>query len=333
MKFIDEAKIDLEAGDGGNGCIAFRRETFIPRGGPSGGNGAPGGSIYFVGSKELTTLMDFRYNRLFRAPRGEHGRGSSQHGKAGEDLHLPVPLGTQIFNAKTDELIADILEPGQTVCAAKAGRGGRGNESFRSSINQAPMYANKGDPGEQVTIRLELKIMADVGLIGFPNAGKSTFLSAVSNARPKIADYPFTTVSPCLGVVQYQDYKSFVVADLPGLIEGAHEGKGMGDTFLRHCERTKVYLHLVSMSPDEAEDPVVRFEKIEKELFSYDAAFKQKKHLLLLTKMELISEDEVKKTVKAFAKKKVKTIPISSVARLHLQDVVNELGKMLFNEK
>lgn len=331
MKFIDEAIIDLEAGDGGDGCVAFRRETFVPRGGPNGGNGAPGGSIYFVGSRDLTTLMDFRYNRHFRASRGGHGRGSSQHGKAGEDLYLPVPLGTQIFNDTSDELIADILDPGQTVLVAQGGRGGRGNESFRSSTNQAPMYAKKGDPGQHLRIRLELKVMADVGLIGFPNAGKSTFLSVISNARPEIADYPFTTKSPCLGVVQYRDFKSFVVADLPGLIEGAHEGKGMGDTFLKHCERTKVYLHLVSLSPDELEDPLVRFEKIENELFSYDPAFKEKKHLLLLTKVELIDEKELNSWVKKFAKKKIKAIPISSVVRINVQTVVDELGKMLFS--
>lgn len=330
MKFIDEAKIELEAGGGGDGCVSFRREPHVPRGGPNGGNGGDGGSIYFIGDPGLSTLMDFRYNRHFRGKRGEHGKGKSQHGRGADDIILPVPLGTQIYDDHTGELLADITRPEQKICAAKGGRGGRGNESFASSIKQAPKFANKGEEGQCIKVRLELKVMADVGLIGFPNAGKSTFLSSISNARPEIAGYPFTTRSPCLGVVGYKDYQSFVVADLPGLIEGAHEGKGMGDLFLKHCERTKVYLHLVSLSPDEIEDPVTRFEKIENELIQYDPSFREKKYLLLLTKIDLISEDELQECLKEFEKKGVPAFPISSVSRKNMESIVHEIAKMLF---
>lgn len=333
MKFVDEAKIYLQAGDGGDGCMSFRRESYVPRGGPNGGNGGNGGSIIFEGRKELSTLMDFRYNRHFRGKRGDHGRGSSQHGKGADDIVLPVPLGTQIYDNDTGDLLADITEEGQRFVAAKGGKGGRGNENFKSSIKQAPSFAQPGEEGEERNVRLELKVMADVGLIGFPNAGKSTFLSTISNARPEVAGYPFTTKTPCLGVVPLQDYKSFVVADLPGLIEGAHEGKGMGDVFLKHCERTRVYLHLVSLAPDEIEDPMERFAKIENELVSYDPQFRTKKHLILLTKIELISDEEVAEWVQKFEKEGQKAFPISSVARLNIDSVILEVAKLLNDQE
>ena len=232
MKFIDEAIIHLKAGDGGNGCVSFRREKFIPRGGPDGGNGGQGGHIFFVGSKSLSTLLDFRNKKHWTASRGVHGQGKGKHGRAGEDVFIAVPLGTVV---KCDEkILCDIVQEGQTERVARGGKGGRGNANFVTSTRQAPKFAKEGEPGEEKTVRLELKLIADVGLIGLPNAGKSTFLSVVSQARPKIADYPFTTKVPVLGVVQNNLDRGFVIADLPGLVEGAHSGKGMGDRFLKH---------------------------------------------------------------------------------------------------
>lgn len=329
MKFVDEAKVLVKGGDGGRGCVSFRREKYVPRGGPDGGNGGRGGHVIVLGDSNLSTLMDFRYMRHVRAKNGEHGMGKGMHGRAGEDTVIPVPLGTMIYDAVTKELIFDITKEGQQQTVAEGGRGGRGNMTFTSSIRQAPRFAKDGDPGEERTLILELKLMADVGLIGLPNAGKSTFLSVVSNAHPRIADYPFTTLSPVLGVVQSGDAPSFVIADLPGLIEGAHEGRGMGDQFLKHCERTRVYLHLISLSPDEADSPWDRYQKIGNELLSYDVRFREKKHLVLLTKSDLLVPQKIKKSEKEFKKNGVTAIAISSITRQNLDGVLKKVGMLL----
>lgn len=329
MHFIDEAKIELKAGDGGRGCVSFRREKYIPRGGPDGGNGGRGGNIYFVGTSNLSTLMDFHYQAHIKAGKGQHGMGKTKHGKSGKDIEVPVPLGTTVYDFDTGDLIVDIVEEGQKELIAKGGLGGRGNATFVTSIKQSPQFAQDGEPGQSFTAKLELKLLADVGLIGFPNAGKSTFLSKVSNAHPKIADYPFTTMSPCLGVVKYKNASPFVIADLPGLIEGAHEGKGMGHKFLKHGERTKVYLHLVSLSPDELESPIERYKSIENELVTYDPDFKNKEKLVLLTKCELLSEDELKEVIKEFKDEGVEVTPISSVTGKNIELIEGKVTELL----
>jgi len=269
MKFIDEAILKIHAGHGGKGCVSFRREKYIPRGGPDGGNGGRGADVIFEATTNMSTLMDFRYKKILKAAAGQSGMGSGCDGKAGDDLVVPVPVGTVIYNQEQNSIVADFVKDGQREIIAKGGRGGRGNAFFVTATQQAPKFAQEGEEGGEINIRLELKLLADVGLIGLPNAGKSTFISAVSSARPKIADYPFTTLEPCLGVVKYKDAIPFVIADLPGLIEGAHAGKGMGDRFLKHAERTRVILHLVSLSPEELEEPLQRFEVIEKEVAAY----------------------------------------------------------------
>ncbi len=248
MKFIDYAKIYVKAGDGGRGCISFRREKHVPRGGPNGGDGGRGGNIIFRAAKELNTLLDLRYQREYRAERGEHGKGSNRHGRDGIDMVIPVPVGTLIKDAESGEIIADLDHDGAEVVAAHSGRGGLGNSNFATPTRQAPRYAQPGEPGEEKWLVLELKLLADVGLVGLPNAGKSTLISVISAARPKIADYPFTTLVPNLGVVKMEDLGSFVVADIPGIIEGAHTGTGLGFQFLRHIERTAILLHLVDIS-------------------------------------------------------------------------------------
>lgn len=329
MKFVDEAVIQLKAGDGGNGCVSFRREKYVPRGGPNGGNGGRGGDVYFQATSNLSTLMDFQYRRLIKAGKGQNGMGSEKDGRSGEDVIVPVPLGTMIYDDETSEVICDLIAEGEKVLVAKGGRGGKGNKHFVSSIHQTPRFAQEGEKGEEKKVRLELKLLADVGLVGLPNAGKSTFLSVVSNAHPKIADYPFTTLTPALGVVQYKDAESFVIADLPGLIEGAHDGKGMGDKFLKHCERTKIYLHLVSLPPEENLSPWERFEMIEKELIGFDEKFKEKRKLVLLTKCELISEEEQNEIIAEFLSQKIQTIPISSVTRKNIDVVLQKLSHLL----
>ncbi|MBX9848845.1 MAG: GTPase ObgE, partial [Rhodocyclaceae bacterium] len=257
MKFFDEAKIEVVAGDGGNGAATFRREKFIPFGGPDGGDGGRGGSIYAVGDRNLNTLIDYRYTRMFRAERGENGRGADCYGKGGEDLELRVPVGTIITDANTGELIADLARDGQRELIARGGKGGLGNLHFKSSTNRAPRQKTPGEEGEHRELKMELKVLADVGLLGMPNAGKSTFIRAVSAAKPKVADYPFTTLHPNLGVVRVDDNRSFVIADIPGLIEGAAEGAGLGHRFLKHLQRTGLLLHIVDVAPfDESVDPI-----------------------------------------------------------------------------
>jgi GTP-binding protein len=293
MKFVDEAVITIFAGAGGNGCVSFRREKFIPLGGPDGGDGGNGGSVYVEADENLNTLIDFRHMRQFRAQRGENGMGRQMYGKAGEDVIIRVPIGTEIINVATDEIIGDLTEHGHRVLVGRGGEGGRGNVHFKSSLNRAPRKATPGSPGEERDIRLELKLLADVGLLGFPNAGKSTFVRAVSAATPKVADYPFTTLHPHLGVVSVEPYRSFVIADIPGIIEGAAEGAGLGSLFLRHVQRTRVLLHLVDMAPfDEAIDPVYQVRAIENELRMYDPGMLAKPRWLVLNKGDLLSDEE-----------------------------------------
>jgi GTP-binding protein len=303
MKFFDEAKIEVIAGDGGNGVASFRREKFIPRGGPDGGDGGRGGSIWAVADRNLNTLIDFRYTRVFRAQRGENGRGSDCYGKGGEDMELRVPVGTAISDLNTGEAIADLDADGKRALIAKGGQGGLGNLHFKSSTNRAPRQCTPGEEGEQRELRLELKVLADVGLLGLPNAGKSTFIRAVSAARPKVADYPFTTLHPNLGVVRVDSNRSFVIADIPGLIEGAAEGAGLGHQFLRHLQRTHVLLHLVDIAPFDPGANVARDAKaIVNELKKYDEGLFRKPRWLIINKIDLVPEDERKKRIAALLK-------------------------------
>jgi GTP-binding protein len=304
MKFVDEATIDVIAGDGGSGCMSFRREKFIPFGGPNGGDGGRGGSVFAVGDRNLNTLIDFRYARRHEARNGEAGRGSDQYGAAAEDIVLRMPMGTIIRDAETGDVIAELLVPDERVLIVKGGDGGFGNLHFKTSTNRAPRQKTPGWPGEHKKLKLELRVLADVGLLGMPNAGKSTLIAAISNARPKIADYPFTTLHPNLGVVRVAAEQSFVVADVPGLIEGAAEGAGLGHLFLRHLQRTHLLLHLVDMAPfDEAVDPVAQAKAIVAELKKYDQALYDKPRWLVLNKLDMVPLEERAARVKDFVKR------------------------------
>jgi GTP-binding protein len=304
MKFFDEARIEVIAGSGGDGSASFRREKFVPRGGPDGGDGGRGGSIIAIADCNLNTLIDYRYMRIFRAKNGEPGRGRDCFGKGAEDIILRVPVGTVIREAETGTVIADLATDGAQALIAKGGKGGLGNLHFKSSTNRAPRQFTRGEPGEQKNLEMELKVLADVGLAGMPNAGKSTFVRAVSAARPKVADYPFTTLNPSLGVVRVDMNRSFVIADIPGLIEGAAEGAGLGHQFLRHLQRTKLILHLVDIAPfDEGTDPVKEAKAIQKELKKYDESLFAKPRWLVMNKMDLIPEADREKRAKAFVKK------------------------------
>jgi len=303
VKFIDEALIEVLAGDGGNGAASFRREKYIPRGGPDGGDGGRGGSIYALADRNINTLIDYRYARIHRAKRGENGRGADQYGKGSDDVILRMPVGTVIADVDTLEVIADLAVDGARALVAAGGKGGLGNLHFKSSVNRAPKQFTAGEEGEQRKLKLELKVLADVGLLGMPNAGKSTLIRAISAARPKVADYPFTTLAPNLGVVRTSEQKSFVVADIPGLIEGAADGAGLGHRFLRHLVRTRLLLHLVDLAPlDGDADPVHDARAIVKELKRYDEALYDKPRWLVLNKLDLIPEDERDARVKAFLK-------------------------------
>jgi GTP-binding protein len=303
VKFFDEAIIEVIAGDGGNGAASFRREKYIPRGGPDGGDGGTGGSIWAVADRNINTLIDYRYARIHRAHRGENGRGADQYGKGAEDIILRMPVGTVISAADSGERIADLATDGARALVAKGGKGGLGNLHFKSSTNRAPRQFTKGDEGEQRKLKLELKVLADVGLLGMPNAGKSTLIRAISAARPKVADYPFTTLAPNLGVVRTSEARSFVVADIPGLIEGAADGAGLGHRFLRHLARTRLLLHLVDLAPlDTSADPVHDARAIVKELKRYDEALYEKPRWLVLNKLDLIPEEERAARVAAFVK-------------------------------
>ena len=301
MKFIDEAVIEVIAGNGGNGSASFRREKYVPRGGPDGGDGGRGGSIYAIANRNINTLIDYRFARIHRAKKGENGRGAEQYGHGAEDIVLRMPVGTVITDRDTGALIADLARHDQKALLAQGGKGGLGNIHFKSSVNRAPRQATKGEEGVARFLKLELKVLADVGLLGLPNAGKSTFIRAVSAARPKVADYPFTTLHPNLGVVRVDTDKSFVIADVPGLIEGAAEGAGLGHQFLRHLQRTRLLLHLVDLSPfDPDADPVHDARSIVHELEKYDPALYAKPRWLVLNKLDLIPEDERAARVKAF---------------------------------
>jgi GTP-binding protein len=304
MKFFDEARIEVIAGKGGDGSASFRREKFVPMGGPDGGDGGRGGSIWAVADMNINTLIDYRYTRIFRAKSGENGRGRDQNGKGAEDITLRMPVGTIIRDSDSGEVIADLAKDGQKALLAKGGNGGLGNLNFKSSVNRAPKQFTRGLPGEARNLEMELRVIADVGLLGMPNAGKSTFIRAVSAARPKVADYPFTTLHPNLGVVRVDDNRSFVVADIPGLIEGAAEGAGLGHQFLRHLQRTHLLLHLVDMAPfDESADPAAEVKALAAELRKYDPALAKKPRWLVFNKADLLDVKEARKRAAALAKR------------------------------
>ncbi len=328
MKFVDEATIDIAAGNGGAGCMSFRREKFIPFGGPNGGDGGRGGSVYAVADRNLNTLIDYRYARRHEARNGEAGRGSDQYGAAAEDIVLRMPVGTIVRDAETEEVLAELLEPGVPVLLAKGGDGGFGNLHFKSSTNRAPRQKTPGWPGDEKKLKLELRVLADVGLLGLPNAGKSTLITAISNARPKIADYPFTTLHPNLGVVRAGPERSFVVADLPGLIEGAADGAGLGHLFLRHLQRTRLLLHVVDMAPFDGADPVALAKGIIKELRKYDEALYEKPRWIVLNKLDMVPAEDRPALVKDFIKRmrwKGPVFSISALAREGLDPMVQAI--------
>ncbi|OFV85074.1 MAG: GTPase ObgE [Acidobacteria bacterium RIFCSPHIGHO2_12_FULL_67_30] len=323
--FIDEAKIWVKAGDGGNGCVAFRREKYVPRGGPSGGDGGDGGDVVLESTEHLNTLLPFRYNREFRGERGRHGEGSNRHGREGEDTLIRVPVGTILFEEESGERLFDFTASGQRWVAARGGRGGRGNARFASSTNRAPRRADPGETGEERRLRLELKLLADVGLVGFPNAGKSTLISRLSAAHPKIADYPFTTLEPCLGVVAVGEEESFVLADIPGLIEGAHQGHGLGTRFLRHIERTRLLVHLVDVSAT-GRDPAEDFRVVRNELGQFSAALLEKPVVVVANKLDQPGAAERAETLRAFCQRE--GMPFHAISALR-GDGLNELRYLL----
>ena len=329
MKFFDEALIDISAGSGGSGCVSFRREKFIPFGGPNGGDGGRGGSVWAVADLNINTLIDYRYTRRFDAKNGEAGRGSDQFGAAGPDIEMRMPVGTIISDAETGEVLVELLEHGQREQLAKGGDGGFGNLHFKSSTNRSPRQKTPGWPGEARKLQLELRVLADVGLLGMPNAGKSTLIAAISNARPKIADYPFTTLHPNLGVVRVGPERSFVVADVPGLIEGASEGAGLGHQFLRHLQRTRLLLHIVDAAPfDETVDPVVQAKAIVAELKKYDPKLHAKPRWLVFNKLDMVPEDEREARVKEYVRRlrwKGPVFSISALAREGLQPLLERI--------
>ena len=326
--FVDRAKIFVASGHGGSGCVSFRREKFLPKGGPDGGDGGDGGSVIVVGDSHLRSLLDFKGVKQFRAQRGEHGKGSNRHGKKGKDVIIRVPLGTLIYDEATGELLADIRSTEDRVVVARGGKGGKGNARYVSPTNQAPRDWEPGEPGEEKTLLLELKLIADVGIVGLPNAGKSTLLSRLSKARPKIADYPFTTLQPNLGVVKYGSYQSFVMADIPGLIEGAHAGKGLGHEFLRHIERTRVLLFLIDIQSD---DPYQDYQVLLHELKSHDDTLLEKPRLIAFSKADTIPPDQRNgSNLKRFGEP---VMSISSVTGEGLSELVERLWTMLNGEE
>jgi GTP-binding protein len=330
MMFIDRARITVNAGDGGNGCMAFRREKFVPRGGPSGGDGGDGGNVNLECSDRVNTLLHFQYRRIFKAGRGRHGEGSGRHGKNGEDIAILVPPGTQVFQEPEHMLLKDFALPGERVCVARGGKGGRGNARFATSTNQAPRRSEPGRPGEVLTLSLNLKLIADVGLVGRPNVGKSTLISRISSARPKIADYPFTTLVPHLGVVALDGFRSFVVADIPGLIEGAHQGHGLGDQFLKHVERTKVLVHLVDVS-DPERDPIADFKMIARELELFNQDLAVRKQVVAASKIDVLADPGHLKRLRAMcARRRMPFLPISSVTGAGIPELIRLLAQLIF---
>ncbi len=326
MKFIDQAKIYVKAGDGGNGAISFRHEKYVPKGGPDGGNGGNGGNIGVRADKQLNTLLDYKYQRRYKAERGENGRGKNQDGKWGADLVLKVPAGTVVKDTATNDVFADLVRDGQEVVIAKGGKGGRGNAHFATPSNQAPRIAEPGEPGGERELILELKLLADVGLVGFPNAGKSTLISVISSAKPKIADYPFTTLTPNLGIVRYAEGKSFTVADIPGLIEGAHRGKGLGIQFLRHIERTKALVFLIESI---SKDPKADYKMLLGELKAYNPSLAQKPRFVAITKIDLTDSAKRRALKKISFGKNIQVKLISAVTSEGVSDLVKLMWLML----
>ncbi len=328
MKFVDRAKIYVKAGDGGNGCVAFRREKFVPFGGPSGGNGGKGGDVVLIADPSVRTLLDFKHKRHFKAENGQIGSGNNRHGKNGKDLIIKVPVGTVVKDAQTGEVLADLVSPDQKVVVAKGGRGGKGNAAFKTSTNQSPDYAEEGEKGEEKWVELELKLIADIGIVGFPNAGKSTLISVLTKARPKVADYPFTTLSPVLGVMHIDYGKSVVLADIPGLIEGASKGQGLGHHFLRHIERTKALIHLIDISDFRERDPIEAFEIINREMEKYSPELVKKPQIIVGNKIDILSDrTEIERLRKYFENKGYKFLPVS----LATLEGIDKLKKEIVN--
>ena len=328
MKFIDEAMITVQSGDGGKGCLSFRREKFIPRGGPDGGDGGKGGDIILSTTSRKRTLYQFRYQRHFKAKNGAHGQGKQKTGKKGRNLTIELPPGTLVIDADTGHLIKDLVDTGETIVILKGGRGGQGNTRFKTSTHRTPRFAQPGEPGETRTLKLELKLLADVGIIGLPNAGKSTLIAAISSARPKIANYPFTTLTPSLGVVQTDWAEPFVVADIPGLIKGAHQGTGLGIKFLRHIERTRILVHLIDVSSIDPDDPLQEYQTINQELVMYDEKLVQKPQIVVLNKLDLPG---VRKAAEIFqsAVKDKKVAFISALTGQGLEQLKSQIVQLL----
>jgi len=330
MKFIDEAEIYVKAGDGGRGCVSFRREKYIPRGGPDGGDGGKGGDVWIIADNGLVSLLDFKYKKHYTAERGEHGQGSNCTGKGGEDIVIRVPVGTVIKDKETGEIVEDLTVNGQSIIIAKGGRGGKGNAFFVSSTYQAPKFAQPGEKGEERWLHLELKLLADVGIIGFPNAGKSTLISHISAAKPKIADYPFTTLQPHLGVVKFGEHKDFIVADIPGLIEGAHKGKGLGIKFLKHIERTSLFIHLMDILPQTERDPKKDFEIINKELTAWNPDMAKRPQIVALNKVDVTeAKERLPMLLEFFKSKDIPAFPISAATGEGLDKLVKYVGRMV----
>ncbi|MEW6455956.1 MAG: GTPase ObgE [Acidobacteriota bacterium] len=328
--FVDKVKIRLEAGNGGNGCVSFRREKYVPKGGPDGGDGGDGGDIYLISDRGIKSLTFFRFNPLIKSERGAHGKGSNKKGKNGKDMYLKVPVGTIIKDAETDEIIFDFISPNLIFLAAKGGKGGRGNASFITSIKRAPKIREEGKEGEKREILLELKLIADVGIVGKPNAGKSTLLSKVSAAKPLIADYPFTTLTPHLGVVDLDYERSYIIADIPGLIEGAHLGKGLGIKFLSHIERTKLLLFLLDGSSSDFKDITNQFEILKNEIRFYDNSFSYKPRIVALNKIDIMEQNSIiKKIEEYFVEKKIEFFPISALKELGLKELKEKMWEVL----
>ncbi|MDW8027095.1 MAG: GTPase ObgE [Armatimonadota bacterium] len=329
MHFIDEATIHVKAGNGGNGCVAFRREKFVPKGGPAGGNGGRGGHVILLADPSVKTLIDLHLQKTYKASNGQHGQGSNKHGADGEDLIIRVPVGTSVYDAKTGEILADLVKPGQRVIVARGGKGGKGNAAFATPTRQTPVFAERGELGEERILRLELKLLADVGIIGYPNVGKSTLISRISAARPKIADYPFTTIVPNLGTVKIDNF-SFVVADLPGLIEGAHKGSGLGHQFLRHAERTAILLHMVDIAAVEGRDPIRDFEVINEELRLYSPKLAEKLQIIAANKIDLPkAKENLERCLPYWQKLGYEVFPVSALTGEGLKPLIYKMAELV----
>jgi GTP-binding protein len=333
-EFIDEARVYLEAGHGGRGCVSFRREKFVPRGGPDGGDGGKGGDVVVVAYRRLTTLLDFKYKRKHIAANGAHGMGNNCHGRNGHNLKISVPVGTVIKDASTGDLIADMVTDGQEILIVRGGRGGKGNDFFKSPTNQAPRYAQPGEDGEVRECLFELKLLADVGIIGLPNAGKSTLISRISAVKPKVADYPFTTLKPHLGVVRFREHESFVVADIPGLIVGAHEGRGLGIKFLKHIERTTILIHLIDIIPQSDRDPVKDYDDINGELYAFKPGLAERPQVVALNKIDVTeARERVQELLNFFKSKCITVFKISAITGVGVDALVNYVGRRVIEER